>query len=398
MLPFQNIQGSLVDMYKSIINFDSENFPLEVEDLYNGKVHDGQYDVLIFIGRFAPLHKGHQAVINVALKKAKKVIILVGSSFRSRTERHPFSFSEREAMIRAAYPDVDHETLVILPIRDKTYQDQKWIAQVQEVVKEELLRTANPSNSAFRPNGTADIKVGLIGCEKDSTSYYLKMFPMWGNVGVKFINPLNATDIRRAFFGPVEYWNAVKEKQHLSDGVVSYLENFKKTDQYVYVCNEIDFNHKNKLAWKDSPYEPTFNAADSIVIQSGHILLVKRKFHPGKDQLAIPGGYVNPKETLFECSIRELKEETKIKVPEKVLRGSMVYDRNFDDPYRSDRGRMITQAFLYQLTDMDELPKVRGSDDAKLEGTKWYPIADLNEEDFFEDHYHIIQVMLGHLK
>ena len=88
-----NQQGSLVTMYKQIINFDDVSFPLEVEDLYNGNVHDGQYDVLVFIGRFAPLHRGHMAVIDVALQKAKKVILLVGSSFRSRTERHPFTFA-----------------------------------------------------------------------------------------------------------------------------------------------------------------------------------------------------------------------------------------------------------------------------------------------------------------
>ena len=158
----------------------------------------------------------------------------------------------------------------------------------------------------------------------------------------------------------------------------------------------MDFTRKNKAAWASAPYAPTFNAADSIIVQSGHILLVTRRSHPGKGLLAIPGGYLNQEETLLDCALRELREETKIKVPEKVLRGSMVYDRNFDDPYRSDRGRMITQAFLFQLEDMDELPKVKGADDA--EKAKWYPIAFLNEEDFFEDHFHIIQVMLGHMK
>lgn len=385
-------------MYKTVINFEDLSFPLQIEDLYNGKVHDGQYDVLVFIGRFAPLHLGHQAVIDVALKKAKKVILLVGSSFRSRTERHPFSFNERQDMIRAAYPNVDENKLVILPLRDMTYRDNQWVKHVQSTVKNEILKTANEGCGDFWPNGTADVKVGLIGCEKDHTSYYLKKFPMWGSVGVKFINPLNATDIRRAFFAGGQAWINVKLSNHLHEGVVAELEKFATTPEFLYVAQEMEFNRKNKEAWAKAPYAPTFNAADSIVIQSGHILLVKRKHHPGKDTLALPGGYLNQDETLLSCALRELREETRLKVPEKVLRGSMVYNRTFDDPHRSDRGRMITEAFLFQLEDMEELPKVRGADDAKVEGTKWYAIADLNEEDFFEDHWHIIQVMLGYLR
>lgn len=382
-------------MYKSVINFDDVSFPLEIDDLYNGKVHDGQYDMLVFIGRFAPLHRGHMAVIDVALKKAKKVVILVGSSFRSRTERHPFSFDERKNMIKAAYNEVESDRLVILPIRDMMYRDQLWTRQVQQVVKEEVLRTVNYGAGNFTPNGTSDAKVGLIGCEKDSTSYYLKKFPMWGSVGVKFINPLNATDIRRAYFAQGEAWENVKLSNHLHPYVVLFMDSMVGTKTFNYVVAEINFNLKNKAAWANSPYAPTFNAADAMVVQSGHVLLVRRKSVPGQGLLALPGGYLNHDETLFECSIRELKEETKLKVPEKVLRGSMIYNREFSDPHRSDRGRMITQAYLYQLEDMEELPKVKGADDA--EKAFWVPLSDLREEDFFEDHYHIIQVLSGYL-
>lgn len=382
-------------MYKSIINFDDVSFPLEVEDLYNGKVHDGQYDILVFIGRFSPLHRGHMAVIDVALRKAKKVVLLVGSSFRSRTERHPFSFEEREAMIRAAYAGIDPARLVILPLRDMMYRDQLWTRQVQQVVKDEVLRTVNKGTGNFHPNGTNDAKVGLIGCEKDHTSYYLKKFPMWGSVGVKFINPLNATDIRRAYFAQGEAWVNVKASNHLHPAVAAFMDSLIGTDQFNYVREEMNFNRKNKEAWANSPYTPSFNTADAMVVQSGHILLVRRKSVPGKGLLALPGGYKNPDETLYETSLRELREETKLKVPEKVLRGSMVHNRPFDDPHRSDRGQIITQAYLYQLEDMEDLPKVRGADDA--DKAFWVPLSELNEEDFFEDHYHIIQVLSGYL-
>lgn len=98
-------------------------------------------------------------------------------------------------------------------------------------------------------------------------------------------------------------------------------------------------------------------------------------------------------ETLEDGMIRELREETKIKVPDPVLRGSIVNVRTFDDPNRSTIGRVITQAFHIKLTDRIELPKIKGSDDA--EKAKWVPISDLREDMMFDDHYHIIQYFIG---
>lgn len=48
----------------------------------------------------------------------------------------------------------------------------------------------------------------------------------------------------------------------------------------------------------------------------------------------------------------------------------------FDDPYRSARGRTITQAFYFKLKNHTEgLPKVKGSDDAAK--AFWLPLAEL---------------------
>ena len=38
------------------------------------------YQYLVFIGRFQPFHRGHKAVIDEALKRADKVIMLIGSA------------------------------------------------------------------------------------------------------------------------------------------------------------------------------------------------------------------------------------------------------------------------------------------------------------------------------
>ena len=92
--------------------------------------------------------------------------------------------------------------------------------------------------------------------------------------------------------------------------------------------------------------------------------------------------------------IRELREETRIKVPAPVLAGSIIKQQVFDDPYRSARGRTITHAFLIELKpDAQGLPKVKGGDDAQH--ALWVALGDLNPERLFEDHFQIIKTLIG---
>jgi len=131
-----------------------------------------------------------------------------------------------------------------------------------------------------------------------------------------------------------------------------------------------------------------------VVIQSGHVLMIKRRSEPGKGLWALPGGFVNANtdKSVEDAAIRELREETGIKVPAPVLRGSIVRSRVFDAVDRSARGRTITHAFHIQLPD-GELPKVKGSDDA--EKARWVPIAEVRSDQCFEDHYEILQHFVG---
>jgi bifunctional NMN adenylyltransferase/nudix hydrolase len=136
-----------------------------------------------------------------------------------------------------------------------------------------------------------------------------------------------------------------------------------------------------------------FVTVDAVVIQSGHILLVKRRARPGKGLAALAGGFIRQYERLQDACIRELREETKLKIPDPVLRGCIKRQHTFDDPHRSSRGRTITHAFLIELPAAENLPKVKGGDDA--EKAFWLPLADMNPEKMFEDHYFIVRHLLG---
>jgi bifunctional NMN adenylyltransferase/nudix hydrolase len=122
--------------------------------------------------------------------------------------------------------------------------------------------------------------------------------------------------------------------------------------------------------------------------------MIRRRAEPGRGLWALPGGYVNANidKSVEAAMLRELREETQIKVPTPVLRGNIVRSRVFDAIDRSPRGRIITHAFHIQLPDGD-LPKIKGSDDA--DKARWVPIAEIKSEETFEDHFEIISHFLG---
>ncbi len=344
-----------------------------------------EFDLLILIGRFQPFHNEHKRIIDIALEKSRNVLILVGSAGKARTIRNPFTFGERKHMISESVGAGDR--LIIKPLYDKTYNDAAWIKQVQTVVLDTALHVANNGNS-FHASGYNDIKVGLIGASKDNTSYYLKMFPQYQSVNVAIEADLHATAIREDYLR-----NCMIDGPNIPESVLKFLLTFSRTDDYQQLKSELRFVENYKKQWAVSPYPVKHATVDSVVEQSGHILLVKRKAEPGKGLWALPGGHLNEFEKQLDGAIRELREETKIKVPEAVLRGSIRDHETFDDPYRSTLGRVITKAYHFKLADDVTLPKVRGADDA--EKAKWVPISELREDQMFDDHYAVVAYFLG---
>jgi len=374
-----------------------------------------EFDLLVFIARAQPFHLEHKRIIDIALEKSNHVLVLIGSSGRARTIRNPFTYLERRDMIQKNYPSrwagqgsvwtSDDHALIIRPLFDKTYNDSAWIKQVQDNVVSVAMDIANPGEvgKIFKANGIGYLNIGLIGASKDRTSYYLKMFPQWGSVDVKIETDLHSTDIREAYFDgtltPTEARKVLPENvvDTLFMNYLNYSDveghGFQVTSYYKQLQNELRFIRKYKESWAKAPYPVKHATVDAVVEQSGHILVVRRRSEPGKGLWALPGGHLNEFERQIDGAIRELKEETKIKVPEAVLRGSIVAEKTFDDPYRSTIGRIITQAYHIKLPDQVELPKVKGSDDA--EKAVWLPIGEMQEDMFFDDHFYIIQKFLG---
>lgn len=345
-----------------------------------------ELDYLVFIGRFEPFHVGHAAVARYALSKARKLIFLVGSADTPRTTKNPWTVAERAVMIEAAL-GAEMARAVVRPLRDRLYSETLWIADVQRTVADVL-----------REDGAPDAaKVGLVGQDKDRSSYYLREFPQWTLVDVQHTESLSATELRRYFFdagSPDGEGGMLLLKANVPAPVFAMLEAFRKSSPaYAQLVAEQRFLDAYKSSWASAPYPPTFVTTDAVVVHSGHVLLVRRRAEPGKGLWALPGGFVNQGESILDGCLRELREETRLKLPVPVLRGSLKSSHVFDHPDRSARGRTITHAFHFDFPS-GELPAVRGGDDA--DRARFVPISEALAmgSHLFEDHLHILEFFL----
>lgn len=347
-------------------------------------------DFGVFIGRFQPLHIGHQHVISHALERVDRLIVLVGSANVARDPRNPFTYAEREAMLRFAFRhEMAEGRLIVAPLDDHLYSNIAWVTEVQRTVRAIVLDHGN--HHGFQNHGIGDFRVALTGYGKDASSYYLKLFPEWENLQIDSqYGTFSSTHVRHRYFQRIPEIPA----SILSAGVAQFMREFMLGEVFRGLLEEAEYLEAYPAQWGKGP----FVTADAVVIQSGHILLVERGGFPGKGLLALPGGFVGPDEHIRDAAIRELREETAIsdgkgQIPPAML-ASFIEDsrtRVFDAPTRSLRGRIITHAFLFRLPERRKLFSVKGGDDAAH--ARWYRFGDLGPEMLFEDHWSIIEEM-----
>ena len=347
----------------------------------------GKYSHIIYIGRFQPFHDSHLQVLNKALSMAERVIVVIGSSNQPRTTKNPWTAQERIVMIHRTLEPSQRDRVQFVEVGDRLYNDNQWVFDVQRSIETSIRASSMGIGKKTEP------KLAIIGHVKDDSSFYLKMFPQWDLVEVGDLDGLHSTGIRNDYFS--DGFNGQQlTNMAIPAQVTSYLSEFRDTDEYAQLVKEAGFIASYKKAWESSPYPPTFVTVDAVVVHSGHILLVRRRSEPGKGLWALPGGFVNQSERLEDAVLRELREETRLKLPAPVLKGSIKTSKVFDHPNRSARGRTITHAFYFEFP-YGELPSVRGADDA--DKAKWVSLAKFYEmePELFEDHFHIVSYFLG---
>ena len=347
------------------------------------------HDIAVLVGRFQPFHNAHLALLTRALALAPRVVVVVGSAFQARTPKNPFTWTERAEMIRHALPEADRQRVAVVPMRDY-YDEARWVASVREAV------------ASLTAVDTAP-RIALVGHFKDATSSYLAAFPGWTLDSVDRLPGADGKALRDALFA------ASPEDQHappaldaaltaLVDQVppstIAFLRAWTALPFFAELAVEWRMLKRYKEAWRAAPYAPTFVTVDAVLQCAGQVLLIRRGKAPGRGLLAVPGGFIEERETTWQSCLRELEEETHLKLLDETMRRALRSTAVFDHPDRSQRGRTITHAHHFDLGDR-ELPEVRADDDAAA--VEWVRVADLAgmEDRFFDDHFHMLDHFLG---
>ncbi len=123
-------------------------------------------------------------------------------------------------------------------------------------------------------------------------------------------------------------------------------------------------------------------AADAVVINNNSVLLVRRKKPPFAGMLALPGGHLDDDETLEECVIREVHEETGCRVQPLKLVGV------YSDPSRDPR-RTVSVAYTCKLLGGE----ARSGSDASE--ALWIPLDEIRVTALAFDHSKIVDDALA---
>jgi len=120
-------------------------------------------------------------------------------------------------------------------------------------------------------------------------------------------------------------------------------------------------------------YERPAVTVDAVVLtlkeDDLNVLLIVRKNPPFKNHWAIPGGFIDLWESLEEATVRELAEETGVKLSPRNLDPFFVAG----DPGRDPRTRVISVVYL-GIVRPDKV-RPRAGDDAK--GVGWFSLFNL---------------------
>ena len=114
---------------------------------------------------------------------------------------------------------------------------------------------------------------------------------------------------------------------------------------------------------------PSLTADIAVLRQNSgarQLLLIKRRNPPYRDCRALPGGFLDPNETIEACARRELAEETCIASAAKKLYPIGCFSR----PERDPRGWVVSFAFLILA---DEKDNAVAADDAA--DAQWFDAA-----------------------
>ena len=279
----------------------------------------------VIIGRFQTpyLHKGHLKLIEEAKKASEDILILIGCTAATGTDKNPLDFETREKMF---YEIGLLSNPLILPLNDMP-SDKDWSNRIDLIIKKMGYEEA----------------VIFGGRDNSIKSYYS------GKHEIKILDKHgdhSATNLRK---------EAAKEPMqcpNFRSGIIHHVEN-----RYPIVYSTVDIAVYKTITigkgWQE------IRKIDSILMG------IKG------DKFNFIGGFVDPEdESLDDAINRELNEETGITV---IKNMTYEFSHKIDDPrYLGSKDCIMTHFFSAESVN-SELPDESKIQDKEFKEFKWMP-------------------------
>jgi bifunctional NMN adenylyltransferase/nudix hydrolase len=308
------------------------------------------------------------AVVRAALARSPRCRVFFRRAFHAHSPANPFAWETRASLLARALEPAERDRIEFLPLREP-YDDERLLAQMGPGPATWVHGGDAPVHEEVLPPGWSFARVD--GADGDAEA-------------VQWLHGLYLADDPAAHVA----------SSGLPEPTVAFLQDWITHPVFDTVRADGRQIAKERQAWSVAPYPVVLVTVDAVVRAGDHVLLIRRGRSPGKGLWAIPGGFLEPTEPVLDAALRELVEETGLPWSRRQALGALRGTRVFAHPQRSQRGRVITHAYYFDLGDLPP-PPVQGADDAAA--AEWVPLARLRtmEAQLHDDHFHILGCFLA---
>lgn len=284
----------------------------------------------VVIGRFQVpfLTVGHRALVQAALDNHEKVLILIGVSDATGTDRNPLNFKVREKLFteNPQFFKAERERMIVKPLKDYPLSDKDWSEALDTAIEQAGFEEA----------------VVYAGRDNSLESYYT------GKHKIEIIQGVSSrsgTELREA----VTYEPTVAQHcQAFREGIIHHVKN-----RYPIVYPTVDV----AIVY----YDETTNA--------DYILMGKKG-----EGFSFVGGFVDKADIDYEsAAVREVREETGIILDPENFKHTLnyIFSRRVEDlRYKNTKDSIMTMFFEVRV-DNNELPKQENISDKEFKEFKW---------------------------
>lgn len=318
--------------------------------------------------------EGQLALVRAALERAPRCTLFVRRAQLAPTPANPFGWELRAQWLRQALGPADGARVELRPLREHWDEPRNLQAMQQALGPSETvcwITARPPLDSEDLPAGWSYARVLPDDPDEPLVGWLHRLY--------EAESPGAVLDARAGQLPPF-----------LRDA----LREWTRTEAFGTLRTDWRQIASEREAWSGAPYPVVLSTVDAVVQAGGRVLLIRRGRPPGRGLWALPGGFLGPAEETLHAALRELVEETGLPLSMRQMRRALRASRVFDHPERSQRGRVISHVFFFDLGD-DAAPPVQAGDDAAQ--AAWVPLAHLPalQAQLHDDHFHVIECFLG---